>query len=171
MGLGVFQALGGLLVQGIWLVLIGWFPNNAARTSYAQLLIRQAIAPLTVDDLMQTRFETVEPEMSIQQFIEEHLLRGSQLAWPVVDGGRYPGLVTLGQAQATSESDRHGKTIGELLRLSGQPLHPQAGGQEALRALAEHDPLASCSAAHRLLGRNDHRPLGSHWGSFLPRGT
>jgi Zn-dependent protease/CBS domain-containing protein len=143
MGFGAFQALQGLLVQGLWLLLIGWFLNNAARTSYSQLLLQRALTGLRVTDLMRTRFETVAPEMSIERFVEEHLLRSAQSVWPVVEKGRLLGLVGFDDVRRTPERDRAAHQVREVMKPADVSLRPQLGGREALEALlrSDSDPM------------------------------
>jgi Zn-dependent protease len=157
MGWGLFQALGGMFVQGMWLVLIGWFLSNAARMSFRQLLLRQSVGPLRVRDLMQTHFDVVSPDLTVEQLVNQHVLRGSQLAWPVVEDGRYLGIVDFARVRSTHEDERSTQHVSGLMRSPSGHLDPDAGGREALRALAEQDPLPVVRDGQvvGLLHRND----------------
>jgi predicted transcriptional regulator len=135
----VLQALGGGFAQGIWLLLIGWFLNNAARSSYAQLLMQQAFKDLVVGNLMRTHFETIDPGVTVKEFVNEFLLRSAQSAWPVVEEGRAIGVVTFDNARATSESERAVQTVRDVMSPIDERLSPEVGGRDALRALAESD--------------------------------
>ena len=143
MGLGVLQAFGGRFSQGIWLLLIGWFLNNAARSSYAQLLLHQALEDLVVGNLMRTHFEVIGPDVSLEEFVNEFLLRSAQTAWPVVEEGQAIGLITFDDARATREVDRPAQTVRDVMRPIDERLSPTLSGRDALRALAESesDPL------------------------------
>ena len=143
MGFGVLQSFGGSFVQGIWLLLIGWFLNNAARNSYDQLLVQQAFAELIVGNLMRTHFEVVSPDLSLEAFVNELLLRSAQSAWPVVEEGKAVGLITFDDARATSEEERIEQTVRDVMSPIDEHLRPDVGGHDALRALAEseRDPL------------------------------
>jgi Zn-dependent protease/CBS domain-containing protein len=143
MGFGVLQSLGGSFVQGIWLLLIGWFLNNAARNSYAHLLVQQAFADLIVGNLMRTHFEVVSPDLTLEAFVNEYLLRSAQSAWPVVEEGKAVGLITFDDASATREGERATQAVRDVMSPIDEHLGPDVGGREALRALAESetDPL------------------------------
>jgi len=159
MGFGVLQSFGGSFVQGIWLLLIGWFLNNAARNSYTQLLVQQAFAELIVGNLMRTHFEVVSPDLTLEAFIDEFLLRSAQSAWPVVDEGKAVGLITFDDARATSEGERATQTVREAMRPIDEHLRPDVGGRDALRALAESErdplPVMQGDAIIGLLHRGD----------------
>ncbi len=143
MGIGVLQALKGAVMQGIWLLLIGWFLNNAARNSYAQLLVQQALDRLVVGNLMRTHFETVAPDLFLDAFISELLLRSGQSAWPVVEKGKAIGLISFDDVRASSEMDRARLTVRDVMRPVDDRVRPDLGGRDALRILAESetDPL------------------------------
>jgi Zn-dependent protease/predicted transcriptional regulator len=159
MGFGVLQALGGGFVQGVWLLLIGWFLNNAARNSYKQLLVRQAFEELMVGNLMRTHFEVISPDVTLDEFVNEFLLRSAQSAWPVIEGDRAVGLITFEDAQATSEEERATQTVRDVMSSIDERLSPEVGGHDALRALAEseRDPLPVMRGQHivGLLHRGD----------------
>ena len=159
MGFGVLQALGGNFVQGVWLLLIGWFLNNAARNSYVQLLMQQAFEELIVGNLMRTHFEVIDPDVALEEFVNEFLLRSAQSAWPVVEEGKAVGLITFDDAQVTSEAERAAQTVRDVMSPIDERLSPEVGGRDALRALAEseRDPIPVMQGEHivGLLHRGD----------------
>jgi len=159
MGLGVIQALGGLLLQGLWLVLIGWFLNNAARGSYMQLQMRQALEWLTAGDLMRTHFETVQANVPLQEFIDEYLLRSAQSAWPVLDGERPVGLIDFHDVRGSDSPDREALSVGSTMGTLGESVTRGLSGREALRAMlhSERDPVPVIEKGHviGLLYRDD----------------
>jgi len=159
MGLGVVQALGGFVVQGLWLVLIGWFLNNAARSSYMQLQLRQALEWLTAGDLMRTHFETVQANLPLPEFIDEYLLRSAQAGWPVLDGERPVGLIDFERVRATDPTDRETLSVGGAMGTIGESVTKGLSGREALKILlhSERDPVPVIEAGQviGLLYRDD----------------
>ncbi len=93
-------------IGGLWLAFIGWFLNNAALMSYRQLLVREALEDLPVASLMQTDFITVSPDLSVFELIDQYLLRSGQRAFPVTEGGRLLGIVTLEDVRRLDASER-----------------------------------------------------------------
>lgn len=143
MALGALQVLSGSF-QGFWMVLIGWFLQHAARSTYAQLLLRQALEGLVVRDLMRTRFETVPAGLTVTRFIEEYLLHSAQYVWPVVDGDALVGLVSFDAIRELPVERRAETRVGDLAESVDDPIGPDLGGREALEHLARtrQDPLA-----------------------------
>jgi Zn-dependent protease/CBS domain-containing protein len=87
--------LGGGLSQGLWLVLIGWFLNNAARSSRAQQAVTEILGDVPVANLMRTRGTAVDAELSVGALVERFFMPGDQRCFPVLAGGDFAGLVCL----------------------------------------------------------------------------
>lgn len=128
--------IGGGLVQGLWLLLIGWFLNNAARGSYQQLIVRDALKDVPVTDVMSRDIAVIEPRLSLDALVREQLMRRDQRAFPVVEGDRLAGLVTLSDVRRVGREDWPNTPVERVMtpafRL--QTLSPH---DDALKALTE----------------------------------
>jgi len=145
MVLGVMQALAGLLLQGLWLLLIGWFLANTASASYKQLQLRDLLKAVKARDLMRRHFETVDVSSSVATFLDEQLLQSPQVLWPVTEGGRLVGLVSLAEVKSVPAEQRAGTPVGSIMRtdLGDMTLAPGLDAHRALLALQTHSlPLA-----------------------------
>jgi Zn-dependent protease/predicted transcriptional regulator len=152
--LGITQALSGLLLQGLWLLMIGWFLANAAATSYQQVVIKDLLKGISARDLMRSHFETVTAQLRVADFIDSYLLQSSQLLWPVIEDNRLIGLVTLAEVKDTPPEDRAGMTVGQVMRtdLDALTLPADTDVNRALAALGtRHTPLAVV-AGSRVVG-------------------
>jgi len=81
--------------SGIWLLLIGFFLRNASAGSYEQLAVETAIGGVTAADVMSTEFERVPPDMSVDELVQERMLRQHARCYAVMAAGEFAGLVTL----------------------------------------------------------------------------
>ncbi len=113
--LGVMQVISGMLFQGLWLVMIGWFLSNAASTSYRMLILRDLLEGVTARDMMRTHFERVPAQMRVADFVENHLMQSSQLLWPVLEDEQLIGLVTLEEVRHIPAGDREVTTLGAVM--------------------------------------------------------
>jgi Zn-dependent protease/predicted transcriptional regulator len=94
--IGFLNFFAGNIVGGIWTVLIGWFVRQAAESSYLQLMVRRSLDGVRADQVMTPDPYTVSPEISLESFVDDHVLRGRHHAYPVVDEDRRPiGIVSL----------------------------------------------------------------------------
>jgi len=97
--LGLLQAFNGVLVSGLWLVLIGWFLRNAAASSYQQQVVSELLSGVQAVQTMTPAPETVGPELTLDRLIDEHFLRSRFVAFPVVLGDDAMGMITLHQVR------------------------------------------------------------------------
>jgi Zn-dependent protease len=100
MAVGVMMLFGvhvppfGSGLQGLWLVLIGWFLHGAARASYAQMLVRESLEGVPVARLMVSTFDVVTPELPASDLVHR-VMRGEQRCFPVVEDRLLRGVVSI----------------------------------------------------------------------------
>lgn len=92
--LGVWLALKGSLVGGIWLAFIGWFLLTAAQASYAQVAVRDVLQGMRAADVMSEEVPVVERSITLEDYVQE-LLRTGRRCHLVVDDGRLAGMMTV----------------------------------------------------------------------------
>jgi Zn-dependent protease/CBS domain-containing protein len=148
MGSGVAMALGirvPLLgmgpVNGLWVMLIGWFLNNAALASYRQALVRETLRDVPVARLMRPLAESVPPQLAVSRFIDEYLMRSDQRAFPVIDGGRLAGLVCLADVRTVPRDRRAATSVGDVMTPASKlsAIGPGDDAAEVLSRLAAAD--------------------------------
>lgn len=86
MAFGFFRFIAGDLIGGLWLIFIGWFLTGAARSSYQQLLVRNALSGVAIEQVMTTDVPVIPADMSVRQFVDESLLKHEYSCYPVVQG-------------------------------------------------------------------------------------
>jgi CBS domain-containing protein len=96
-GLGILRGLTGEFLGGLWLVLIGLFLRQAAEGSYQQLVVRRALAPLRVRDVMTRTVVSVAPDRTLAEVVDETFWRHHVSSFPVVADGRVLGILGLQQ--------------------------------------------------------------------------
>jgi Zn-dependent protease/predicted transcriptional regulator len=143
MAIGALSILRGNLLQGLWLMLIGWFLYSAARSSPAQLYLRQALERLSVRDLMRTRFEVVQSDVPLERFLSDYLLRSGQPTWPVVDDEILVGLISFDDVAKLPVDQRARVRVADVMQPISDRIEPHLGGEKALEALvsAHSDPM------------------------------
>jgi len=114
-GVGVLELLAGGTVGGLWLVLIGWFLISAAGAEESQVLSRQLLAGVRVADVMTPDPETAPGWLTIDAFVDQHVLGRQHSAYPVCGlDGEIEGLVTLAQLRTVPPSARATTYIREV---------------------------------------------------------
>jgi Zn-dependent protease/predicted transcriptional regulator len=100
MGLGVLQAVTGGIINGLWLVFIGWFIRMTATHSWRQHVLHSILKRLAAGDAMTRHPETVPAELNLDRVVGDYFMRRRYHAFPVERDGRLEGLLTLAQVRA-----------------------------------------------------------------------
>lgn len=126
---------------GLWLALIGWFLVNAARAEQYHAEQQQALAGVRVADVMSAEPTTAPPQLTVDQFVDEYLMRHRFSAFPLVDGGGLTGLVTLNRVRQVPPESRARTTLLDIACTPDEV--PTAHPQEALTDLLAR--MSGCS--------------------------
>jgi len=92
---GLIFVIGGAFIGGLWLVLIGWFLKNGAESSYSQTIISEALADISIRDIMTREVHTVDQDLSLKEIAETHFSQYKHGGFPVVKDSQLLGLITL----------------------------------------------------------------------------
>lgn len=100
MGVGFFTAVAtGQLVSGIWLGLIGWFLLIMAEASGRQWTLSHIKSGGSARDIMRVEAPQVAAELTVQEWITDHVLAHGERAFLVQRGDDAVGLVSLSDAR------------------------------------------------------------------------
>jgi Zn-dependent protease/predicted transcriptional regulator len=116
MFLGVVQFFMGRSVGGIWTFVIGMFVRSTARSSYRQLVFRRALEGVPVKKFMVADAVTVVPATSVEKLVEDYVYKYHFKMYPVVDGGKLAGCVTIDQVKDLPREAWASHEVGELAR-------------------------------------------------------
>jgi Zn-dependent protease/CBS domain-containing protein len=150
-GVGVLWLFGGNPVGGMWLGLIGLFLNNAARSSYQQVLIRQALMGEPVSRFMTRDPVVVPPWITLRVWVEDYVYRYHRKTFPVVNDGRLEAVLST-QDLADFPREQWGEhTVAEAMHrdVGAWSITPQT---DALHALAK---MRSTGASRLLVVEGD----------------
>ena len=114
MFMGFMNVFGGSAVQGLWLVLIGWFLINAAGASFQHMFLGQTLKHVRVIDLMR-EVTSLEPDVTVQALVDDYLMMDDQLTYPVVLDGQLMGLVGLKDVQRVEREKWPWTLIGKIM--------------------------------------------------------
>ena len=103
------------LINGVWLILIGWFLNNAAIRSYRQLVVRDVLENVPVRRMTKRNPPTVSGDISVENLIEDHIMQTDDHAFPVMEEGKLAGIVCLDDVRRVPAAERPTKTVSEIM--------------------------------------------------------
>lgn len=103
-GVGIWQALNGNWLGGLWMAFIGWFLLSAAQESYAQVAVRNMLTGVRAQDIMTTDVPTVPRDISIEEYVQD-VLRTGRRCHVVLAGDKPVGLITLAAARSVPRDE------------------------------------------------------------------
>jgi len=112
--LGIWEIIEGNFIGGLWQAMIGMFLRGAARSSYRQVLTRDALSGLKVSRFMTPDPVSIPPDMTLQAFVEEYLYRTHHQIYPVVRGGELVGCLTVRSLKDVPRGEWPRRTVGEV---------------------------------------------------------
>jgi Zn-dependent protease len=113
---GALWFVAGNLVGGIWLVFIGFFLSQAARSAELQTVLTSRIEGVRVEDVMDSEPVAVPEDLPLDRAVDEYFMRYRWPWFPVVDGvGRFTGVVTAQAAEGVPEAVRPSRTVASVM--------------------------------------------------------
>jgi Zn-dependent protease/predicted transcriptional regulator len=113
--LGVVAFVGGNLIGGMWWFLIGVFVRGAAGASYQQLVLKDTVEGQPVRQFMRSEPVTVPPSTSIAEWVEDYVYRHHYKMYPVMDGSRLLGCITVDSLKDIRREDWPSTTVADLM--------------------------------------------------------
>jgi Zn-dependent protease len=140
-GLGVAGLLGvdvpivgGGIIGSLWLIFIGMFLGQAARSATYQSAVLSRLEGITVSDVMDAEPVAIPGDMTVGQGLHEYFLRYRYDWFPVVDrNGQFLGIVDRERAQRIPEERQTVFTVREIMRADDENVRVRS--DEPLEAL------------------------------------
>lgn len=123
-------------ISGLWLAFIGWFLNNAATQSYQQVVVHDLLAGVPVARLMRSNAPTVPLTISVATLVHDHIMGTDERAFPVTDGDRLAGLVTLEDVRKVPREAWENTTVKQIMTPADK-LSTANSSEDAATALDE----------------------------------
>lgn len=103
--LGIFSFISGNFLSGIWLAILGLFLQRAASSSQNRFYIERDLKSKRVALFMKTDPIKVAPDISIRTFADEFLYPSHHYLYPVVEGQKALGYISLMEIKAVPSSE------------------------------------------------------------------
>jgi Zn-dependent protease/predicted transcriptional regulator len=157
--LGIWQALHGGWVNGLWTVFIGWFLLSAAQESFAQVAIRNTLSGVLAGDIMSRDIPTVARDLSLDEYVHEVLRTGHQ--YHVVTAAGVPsGFITLQSVRSIPRDEWINTSVqAVMVPLSGIPMvAPNEPAMSVLERMQQEElgqvPVVSDGQIVGIIGRD-----------------
>jgi len=111
---GLFSLFMGF-TNGLWLMLIGWFLHTAAQASYQQASLQEILGSVKVKDVMVKDIINISPNITIDTVVDEYFLKYGYGGFPIMDNGKFLGIVTLKEIKNIPKERWKYTTISSVL--------------------------------------------------------
>ncbi len=114
--IGVFELIFlGALVNGLWLMAIGWFLSQAAMASFTHLQLKTVLDDVPASTLMTRDLVDIPSGITVQSAVDDFFMRHNYSAFPVQGESGDTGLVTM-KAVRELPRERWGSTkVDEIM--------------------------------------------------------
>jgi PDZ domain-containing secreted protein/Zn-dependent protease/CBS domain-containing protein len=138
----------------LWFVFLGWFLIQAAQSESGSAVVQTALRGRRVSELMTTDVATVEPSMPLDRFLDDVIGARGHPTYPVVDGGRLVGMVSMRRAGEVPADDRAFRSVADVMDPVGlvTVLSPHDDMMETLFELQSGSKRAPVVDDGRLVG-------------------
>ncbi|OGO36336.1 MAG: hypothetical protein A2W35_03245 [Chloroflexi bacterium RBG_16_57_11] len=142
LGLGILSLFTGQFTNGLWLIFIGWFLQNAAASANQQTRVQQRLRGVIVEQAMNRDLGIVAPLTPLSQVVDQRVLQNGEAAFFVTEyDGRTAGLITLQDITRIPQTQWRYMTVGQVMTPIHRLLQVDAGAElmAALQMMEEKD--------------------------------
>ena len=138
---GLYRFFVGANFGGLWLAFIGWFLLDAARSSYVQVEMMAGLRDRRVSDIMDRDCVTVEGHLSLQDFVDQLVLRTGRRCFVVVQNGQVSGLITTHEVKKIDRNEWSQTSVQSVMRPVAQlrTVAPDTPALQALELMSRED--------------------------------
>ena len=125
------------VINGVWLAFIGWFIIDAANQSYRQTVVQDLLDDVPVTLLMRKDVPVAPPDLPVSALIYDFIMKTGESAFPVVEGDRIVGMVSLEDVRKVPREAWDTTTVSQIMTRAEQltAVTPQENAGEALNRL------------------------------------
>ena len=149
--IAVIMAIVGFFYN-IWLILIALFIYLGAREEERSTLVGLALEGVTVGRIMTREVSVVPPTMTVRELLDK-IMAEKHVGYPVVDGERVVGVVTLQDAQGVPASHHYDVEVDKIMSRDIITIGPDTSAEDAIQLMARRQ-------VGRLLVMEDGRLAG-----------
>lgn len=128
---GIFLIFRGLWLNGLWIIFIGWFLQNAAVGSYRQVALQEVLRGHVASEIMTRDCPSIAPETTIEQLVNQNILAYGIRCFTVSRNNDTIGLITLSNLKSVPRNLWPNRTVQEVMT----PI-------EKMKAVSENEDLS-----------------------------
>lgn len=111
-----FPEYGGDYLGGVWMMLIAFFLWDAAKTGYANSLMRSSLERVPVQSILHTNLIPVEESVTMADLLQNYFLIHHTEVFPVFREGAFSGFVSMEDFNRIPRERWLSTAVGDLIR-------------------------------------------------------
>jgi Zn-dependent protease/CBS domain-containing protein len=147
--------------NGLLLIFIGWFLRDAAKASYQQVLLRDALTGITVRQATDYDCPLIPPHLNLMELVQQYILPTGRSCFLISWGAELEGMVTLQQIKKVPRSRWAIITVQDIMTPASK-LKVAYVDQDILNVLqdmngqsANHIPVMEAGKVIGIINRED----------------
>jgi Zn-dependent protease/CBS domain-containing protein len=155
---GLWISLEGDVIDGVWMVLIGWFLNRAATVSWRQAIVERLVEGIFVRDVMEPNVPVVSQYLTLDTLADQTTMNGQPGFYAVTVGDELIGTIDQVQIRRVPKGRWTTTRVADVMR-RGDAILTLTEPQPILEAVTRFEqsgaaaiPVVAVDDARRLLG-------------------
>ena len=107
--------LGSGFINGLWLIFIGWFLQNAAVQSYRRVVVQDILEDVPVKRLMNPNVPQAPADISVEEFVDNYLMQSDNQAFIVFDDEKMVGMITIDDVRKLPHESRRTSLVRDVM--------------------------------------------------------
>jgi Zn-dependent protease/CBS domain-containing protein len=147
--------------NGLLLIFIGWFLRDAARASYQQVLLHDALTGITARQVTDYDCPLIPPHLNLMDLAQQYILPTGRSCFLISWGAELEGMVTMQQIKKVPRSRWAITTVQDIMTPAGK-LKVAYADQDILSVLQEmngenanHIPVMEGGKVIGIINRED----------------
>lgn len=101
--------------NGVWLIFIGWFLNNAAAAGYRYVVVQDMLDAVPVRNVMQTHIPVVSSDVSVDELVHRQLEQPEEHTMLVEKGEDVVGVVAMNDVKKSSKDAWESTHVSDIM--------------------------------------------------------
>lgn len=136
--LGFVSIASGNLANGIWIILIAWFLEQAASSGAQTAKAEERLSHVKVENVMTLSPATVSANTTLAELVDDHLSRYRHGHFPITEKEEIIGVITMDELRKVPRSTWTNATVREAMQpmSDGMIVEPSMPAVSAMRRMA-----------------------------------
>lgn len=116
---GIFFFFAGNLLNGVWLVFIGWFLQTSSQMSYRQLIFETSIKGIKIKDIVNENVTSVPGDIIIEDLVNDYFMKYRYGRFPVVEdfeSEKIIGVISLHDIKSAPREKWKSTKVGDIVK-------------------------------------------------------